>query len=446
MTRHPRIEHVLRSARVAALLAAVHGLCTAAPALAQDEAVPAPGWTNETELSLALTGGNSTARTFGFGDTVRHIRESSRLQIRVSGIRSGTAGDRFLLVDPGVRFPIAGAPEDPETRLVRPGVDTEVENYLVSGRYEMEISERFFWNAGGSWDRNSDAGILNRYTAFAGVGNVWSDGDTVRFSTSYAASYTNRSEETRDPGKDPRFAGARLGWDYRQRLGEATLYENELTANVNLTAASDYSFNMTHAVSVALSTQSGPPGRPAVAVRARAGARGGGGGRPGRGRRPRRRAGQRRRALRNGGGRGSLDNVRHAPDPQGSPRHHLPDRAGHRLLTARPRGAGGEWCRPPVRAGIRAPDGRTGAGDGGRKKAAARSGDPALQRERQPDKGAGRAHIGLFNRPLTRFRRDAWPLECSGALPWTGQGVRTRAATGCTLGGGSRAEGQPGPA
>ena len=245
---------MLRSARVAALLAAVHGLGTAAPALAQDEAEPAPGWTNETELSLALTGGNSAARTFGFGDTVRRTGESSRLQIRVSGIRSGTAGDRFLLVDPGVRFPIAGAPEDPETRLVRPGVDTEVENYLISGRYEMEISERFFWNAGGSWDRNSDAGILNRYTAFAGVGNVWSDGDTVRFSTSYAASYTNRSEETRDPGKDPRFAGARLGWDYRQRLGEATLYENELTANVNLTAASDYSFNMTHAVSVALST------------------------------------------------------------------------------------------------------------------------------------------------------------------------------------------------
>ena len=254
MTRRPRIEHVLRSARVALLLAAVHGLGAAAPALAQDEAETAPGWTNETELSLALTGGNSTARTFGFGDTVRRTGESSRLQIRLSGIRSGTAGDRFLLVSPGLRFPIAGAPENPETRLVKPGVDTEVENYLVSGRYEMELSERFFWNAGGSWDRNSDAGILNRYTAFAGVGNVWSDSDTMRFATSYAASYTNRREETRDPGKDPRFAGARVGWDYRQRLGEATVYENELTANVNLTAASDYSFNMAHALSVALST------------------------------------------------------------------------------------------------------------------------------------------------------------------------------------------------
>ena len=252
MTSRPFVEHVLRSARAAALIVVVHG-GGAAPSLAQDAETP-PGWTNETELSLALTGGNSTARTFGFGDTLRLIRESSRLQVRVTGIRSGTAGDPFLLVNPGLRFPIAGTPENPETRLVEPGVDTEVENYLASGRYEMEFSERFFWNAGGSWDRNSDAGILNRYTAFAGVGNVWSDSETMRFATSYAASYTNRTEEAADPGKDPRFAGARLGWDYRQRLGAATVYENELTANVNLTAASDYSFNMAHTLSVALST------------------------------------------------------------------------------------------------------------------------------------------------------------------------------------------------
>lgn len=247
-----RIEPALRSARVALLLVAAHGVGAVTPALAQSDGETAAGWTNETELSLALTGGNSTARTFGFGDTARHAGEGSRLQIRVSGIRSGTAGDRFLLASPGLRFPVAGAPEDPETRLVRPRAETEVENYLFSGRYEMDVSERFFWNAGGSWDRNSDAGILNRYTAFAGVGHVWVDAGSMRFATSYAASYTNRAEETPDPGKDPRFAGTRLGWDYRHRLGDAIVYENELTANANLTAASDYSFNMSHALSAAL--------------------------------------------------------------------------------------------------------------------------------------------------------------------------------------------------
>ena len=146
------VRRTLRSARAVLLLSAVHG-ATAAPAAAQNEETPAgvvdalasvplgpaadeeapPGWTNETEMSLVLAGGNSTARTFGFGDTLRFVGESSRLQIRASGIRSGTAAKRFLLLDSGLRFPVGGRPEDTETRLVRPSVDTKVENYLVSG-------------------------------------------------------------------------------------------------------------------------------------------------------------------------------------------------------------------------------------------------------------------------------------------------------------------------
>ena len=68
-----------------------------------------------------------------------------------------------------LRFPLAGAPDDPAARLVRPEADAEVENYLVSGRYETALGERFFWNAGGSWDRNSDAGILDETVADGGA-------------------------------------------------------------------------------------------------------------------------------------------------------------------------------------------------------------------------------------------------------------------------------------
>ena len=86
------VERSLRFTRALLLLAAVHG-SSAVAVSARDEAPPAAqdepqavGWTNETELSLALTGGNSAARTFGFGDTLRRRGESSRLQIRASGI------------------------------------------------------------------------------------------------------------------------------------------------------------------------------------------------------------------------------------------------------------------------------------------------------------------------------------------------------------------------
>ena len=245
-----------RAARSVPLLGAALCLCSlAVPAAAQDEdeAEPDPGWTNETELSLALTGGNSTARTFGFGNTLQYAGESSRLQVRLNGLRSRTAVDPFLLVAPGVRFPLTGAPDDPAVALVEPGSEPEAEHYELTGRYDMEISERFFWNAGGSWDRNREAGILSRYTAFGGLGNVWSDSEALRVSTTYGVSFTNRREESEDPGKDGRFGGARLGLDYRSRVNDAVIHDGVLAANVNLGSPSDHSLNATTAVSVSLS-------------------------------------------------------------------------------------------------------------------------------------------------------------------------------------------------
>lgn len=211
------------------------------------------GWTNETELSLVLTGGNSTARTFGFGNTLRHVWDVARLQIRLNGIRTETSGERFLRTNSGVKFPVGGFPETENTTLVRPTPEPDVENYLVSGRYDRDISKRLFWNAGGSWDRNSDAGLLNRYVVFGGLGNIWSDSETVRFSTTYAFSYTDREEATRNPEKADRFGGARLGWDYINRFGGGTVYENDFTTNINMTNTSDYSLNMVNALGVSMS-------------------------------------------------------------------------------------------------------------------------------------------------------------------------------------------------
>lgn len=234
--------------------AALCGSGLAAPAWAQAEETDAePGWTNETELSLALTGGNSSARTLGFSNTLHLVRAASRFQLRVNGLRSRTAVDPFLLVAPGIRFPLTGAPDNPPAVLVDPGSEPEAEHYEVTGRYDTEISERFFWNAGGSWDRNRDAGILGRYSAFGGLGNIWSDREALRLSTTYAVSFTNRREETADPGKDERFAGARLGLDYRARITDAAVHDGILTANVNLGSPSDYSLNAATAVSVSLS-------------------------------------------------------------------------------------------------------------------------------------------------------------------------------------------------
>ncbi len=211
------------------------------------------GWFNAAELSIVHTGGNSNTQTFGFRNTLRKVWPTARFRFKLDGLWSKTADDRFLLVDPGITFPPAGAPSDFTTSLIEPNLKPDVEQYFAEGRFDRDIGERFFWLAGGSWDRNRDAGILNRYIVFAGVGNTWRDREDLRFSTAYGVSYTDREETERDPDKDSRFGGLRLSWNYLNAFGAFTVYENDLTTNMSLKTASDYSLNMTNAFGLIMS-------------------------------------------------------------------------------------------------------------------------------------------------------------------------------------------------
>src|SRR5688572_3281833 len=223
-------------------------------AWAQDKPKEPPklGWSNSTDLSLVLTAGNSAAQTWGFTDQLRHAWKDARFDFEVNIVRSDTSDDRFFMVAPGLEFPVGGAPANPSTSLVKPDPTLDVATSLVRGSYERNITPRFFWNAGASWDRNEDAGILSRYITYAGVGNKWADYERRRFATSYGLSYTDREEEEPDPEKDRRFAGARLGWDYMEKINAGTTFDHKFETNVNLSDAADYSINTTSALTVAM--------------------------------------------------------------------------------------------------------------------------------------------------------------------------------------------------
>jgi hypothetical protein len=221
---------------------------------AQDKATepPKPGWSNSTDLSLVLTDGNSAAKTWGFSDQLRRVWSDSRFEFEANVVRSDTSDDRFFMVAPGLEFPVGGAPTNPATSLIKPDPTLDVANYLLGGSYERNITTGFFWNAGASWDRNDDAGILNRYIAYAGVGNKWVDSERRRFATSYGISYTDREEEEPDPEKDRRFTGARLGWDYMERFNAGATFDNKFAANMNLADPTDYSISTTSALTVSV--------------------------------------------------------------------------------------------------------------------------------------------------------------------------------------------------
>jgi hypothetical protein len=213
---------------------------------------PKLGWSNSTDLSIVLTSGNSAAQTWGFTDELKHVWKNARFKFEANVVRSNTSDDRFFLVAPGIEFPIGGAPANPATSLVKPEPTLDVANYLLRGTYERNISPKFFWNAGASWDRNDDAGILNRYIVHSGVGHTWVDTERRRFASSYGISYTSREEEEPDPEKDRHFAGARLGWDYMERFNPGATFDHKFAANVNLSDPSDYSIDTTSSMTVAV--------------------------------------------------------------------------------------------------------------------------------------------------------------------------------------------------
>jgi hypothetical protein len=220
----------------------------------QDTAKEPPklGWSNSTDFSLVVTAGNSATQTWGFTDELRHAWKDARFLFEANVVRAMASDDRYFLVAPGLEFPVGGAPANPGTSLVKPDPTLDAANSLLRGSYERNISPRFFWNTGASWDRNDDAGILNRYIVHAGVGNKWIDLERRRFATTYGISYTDREEEEPDPEKDRRFAGARLGWDYMERFNPGATFDNKLALNVNLSDPSDYSIDTTSALTVSV--------------------------------------------------------------------------------------------------------------------------------------------------------------------------------------------------
>ena len=199
-------------------------------AWAQDKAKEPPklGWSNSADLSLVVTAGNSAAQTWGFTDELVHVWKNARFELEGKVVRSDTSDDHFFMVAPGLEFPVGGAPANPPTTLIKPDPTLDVATYLISGSYERNITPGFFWNAGGSWDRNDDAGILNRYIMHAGVGNKWVDTARRRFATSYGFSFTDREEEEPDPEKDRRFSGGRLGWDYKEQFNAGSLVRQQV--------------------------------------------------------------------------------------------------------------------------------------------------------------------------------------------------------------------------
>lgn len=213
---------------------------------------PPRRWSNQTDLSLVVTNGNSSVQTLGFKNTLEYKADQGRTRVRVDALRSDTSDDAYLLVQPGVTFLPGETPTTFTTEAVRPGAEPDVTRFFSEGRYEGNLSHRATWNAGASWDHNSATGIVSRTIVFGGLGHAWYDRKDLVLRTTYGVSRTDRVEEVNDPEKDQEFLGARLTSDYMQKWGSVT-YDNDFTFNINFSDLTDYNADLVQGLAVAMS-------------------------------------------------------------------------------------------------------------------------------------------------------------------------------------------------
>ena len=212
-----------------------------APLQARDDREP--GWYDTAELSLVSTSGNSESTTFGFKNKLERLWDDARFTLDLGGIRAeADRDDRFAVGTPGA-FRVV---DDSATEVT-------AENYHLRGRYDRDISERFYWFAGAGWEKNEFAGFDSRVTALVGAGNRWWNTDRGHFFTDYGLTYTDQDDLIDNPAVDDAFLGLHLGWDFLFELNESTTFTNVLLLSPNLDESDDWRADMTTSLAVSMS-------------------------------------------------------------------------------------------------------------------------------------------------------------------------------------------------
>jgi putative salt-induced outer membrane protein YdiY len=143
----------------------------------------------------------------------------------------------------------------PENFLVAEETVTEktAENYFVRARYDRTLAGAFFFFGGAGWDRNTFAGIHNRFGMVAGIGRTWFQDDARRLKTDLGGTYTVQKDLVETPGAQDSFFGARASLDYHRTLSETSSYSSLLVVNESFDDPTDLRADWTNSVAVTMS-------------------------------------------------------------------------------------------------------------------------------------------------------------------------------------------------
>ena len=201
------------------------------------------GWTDVAELTFVLTAGNASSSTFGFKNTAERLWERSSFKFSAGAVRTESGITTRTAMGTPDNFSVS---ESTETTLT-------AENYFLKTRLDRTLGESAYLYGGAGWDRNTFAGIQNRYAFVSGAGRAWFDEDTRRFKTDLGLTYTIQDDVVANPAADDSFFGLRGSYDYLRKLTETAGMTSVLVVDQNLNTTEDLRADWTNSLSVSIS-------------------------------------------------------------------------------------------------------------------------------------------------------------------------------------------------
>jgi putative salt-induced outer membrane protein YdiY len=200
-------------------------------------------WKDQAELSFLLTSGNASSNTFGFKNILERFWGVSSFKFSLGGIRT----------ESGKTVRTASGTPDNYTVSETTDVEVTAENYFVKARYDRRLSEAAFLHAGVGWDRNTFAGIQNRYDFVGGAGRTWFEEENRHLKSDVGLTYTLQDEVGNAPDGEDSFLGVRASIDFLRDLTETTGFASVLVVDENLDSTDDFRSDWANSLTVAMS-------------------------------------------------------------------------------------------------------------------------------------------------------------------------------------------------
>lgn len=204
------------------------------------------GWSDTAELTVVSTSGNAEGSTLGVKNELARAWETSDLLVAIGALRAeSTTLTRTAIGASPSSFQVA---ENAVSAVT-------AEAYYARGQYDHDIDARTYWYAGTGWERNTFAGVQNRYAVGGGLGNTWVDTDISTFKTGYGVTYTMQDDVAETVDGNDGFGGLRLSYDYRRQLTSNTEFTSVLVADENLNDTEDLRTDLINAVAVSINSR-----------------------------------------------------------------------------------------------------------------------------------------------------------------------------------------------